>query len=99
MTCLASVGLIAATIYSLRFVQKVFLGTDHYEGKIWDLSVREKLISAVLVIIIVWLGLMPQPVLNMAKPAILNTLSAKEKNAEKPGAYLFHPANNIKDIQ
>ena len=62
MTCLASIGLIAATIYSLRIVQKVFLGKKTIDYKMDDLTVREKVISASLVIAIVWLGLFPQPV-------------------------------------
>jgi NADH-quinone oxidoreductase subunit M len=75
MSCLASLGLIAATIYSLRIVQKVFLGHQNSEWKIPDLTLREKVVSALLVIAIVWLGLFPQPVLNTAKPAILKTLN------------------------
>ena len=75
MSCLASLGLIAATIYSLRIVQKVFLGQANTDWKMDDLSVREKLVSASLVIAILLLGLFPQPVLNTAKPAILKTLN------------------------
>jgi NADH-quinone oxidoreductase subunit M len=74
MSCLASVGLIAATIYSLRIVQKVFLGHKNSDWKIHDLTIREKAVSAALVIAIVWLGLFPQPVLKTARPAILKTL-------------------------
>jgi NADH-quinone oxidoreductase subunit M len=78
MSCLASLGLIAATIYSLRIVQKVFLGNKNTDWKIYDLTIREKAVSAALVIAIVWLGLFPQPVLNTAKPAILKTLNAPQ---------------------
>jgi NADH-quinone oxidoreductase subunit M len=79
MSCLASLGLIAATIYSLRIVQKVFLGTKSTDWKMDDLSLREKIVSAALVISIVWLGLFPQPVLNTAKPAILKTLNKQKE--------------------
>jgi NADH-quinone oxidoreductase subunit M len=75
MACLASTGLIGATIYSLRIVQKVFLGNKNRNWEITDLSVREKLVSASLVIIIVGLGLFPRPVFNIAKPALLKTLN------------------------
>jgi NADH-quinone oxidoreductase subunit M len=34
MSCLACLGLIAATIYSLRIVQKVFLGNKKYDWEI-----------------------------------------------------------------
>jgi NADH-quinone oxidoreductase subunit M len=74
MSCLASLGLIAATIYSLRIVQKVFLGNKNTDWKIHDLTIRETIVSAALVVSIVWLGLFPQPVLNIAKPALQKTL-------------------------
>jgi NADH-quinone oxidoreductase subunit M len=79
MSCLASLGLIAATIYSLRIVQKVFLGKKDTDWKMNDLTLREKIVSASLVIAIVWLGLFPQPVLNIAKPAILKTLNKQKE--------------------
>ena len=79
MSCLASLGLIAATIYSLRIVQKVFLGNKNTDWKMNDLTIREKIVSALLVIVIVWLGLFPKPVLNTAKPAILKTLNNQKE--------------------
>ena len=76
MTCFASAGLVAATIYSLRIVQKVFLGKYNVEWKITDLSMREKVVSASLVIVIVWLGLFPGTLFRIARPALLKTLDA-----------------------
>jgi len=85
MSCLASLGLIAATIYSLRIVQKVFLGNKNTDWKMNDLTLREKAVSALLVISILWLGLFPQPVLNTAKPALLKTLiKQKEITYQNP---------------
>jgi NADH:ubiquinone oxidoreductase subunit 4 (chain M) len=87
MSCLASLGLIAATIYSLRIVQKVFLGKKNTDWTMNDLTIREKVVSASLVIAILWLGLFPKPVLEMAKPAILKTLNKqKEISYEYPGS-------------
>jgi NADH-quinone oxidoreductase subunit M len=87
MSCLASLGLIAATIYSLRIVQKVFLGNRNTDWKMNDLTLREKAVSALLVIAIVWLGLFPKPVLDTAKPAIQKTLKKqKELSFEYPGS-------------
>jgi len=79
MSCLASLGLIAATIYSLRIVQKVFLGNKNTDWEMHDLTIREKIVSATLVIAILWLGLFPQPVLNTAKPALLKTLNNQKE--------------------
>ncbi len=81
MSCLASLGLIAATIYSLRIVQKVFMGRKNTDWKIIDLTIREKVVSGSLVIAIVWLGLFPRPVLNTAKPALLKTLKNQKEIA------------------
>jgi len=79
MSCLASLGLIAATIYSLRIVQKVFLGNKNTDWKMSDLTIREKIVSAIMVIAIVGLGLYPKPVLDTAKPAILKTLNKQKE--------------------
>jgi NADH-quinone oxidoreductase subunit M len=76
MSCLASAGLIAATIYSLRIVQKVFFGHKNNETQMTDLSLREKLVGASLVIVIVVLGLFPKPVFDTAKPALLKTIES-----------------------
>jgi NADH-quinone oxidoreductase subunit M len=74
MSCLASLGLIAATLYSLRIVQKVFLGKDTSDWKMNDLNLREKVVSALMVIAILWIGLFPKPVLDTARPALIKTL-------------------------
>jgi NADH-quinone oxidoreductase subunit M len=79
MSCLACLGLIGATIYSLRIVQKVFLGKKNFEWEMNDLNIREKLVFASLVIVIVCLGLFPKPVFTIAKPALVKTLGTKEK--------------------
>jgi len=83
MSCLASLGLIAATIYSLRIVQKVFLGKKNTDWAMTDLTIREKVVSASLVIAILWLGLFPKPVLDTAKPAILKTLNKQKEISYK----------------
>lgn len=70
MTVLATLGLVAATIYSLRIVQRTFHG-DNPEG--WapaDLSTREMAAFGVMIVTLVWLGLYPQPVLNTSEPAL-----------------------------
>lgn len=83
-TILATLGLVAATIYSLRILQKVFYGTPSNSLELTDLSLREKMIMSVLVISILWLGLFPQPVLNTSKEsvkAMLKSVSNTEATA------------------
>jgi NADH-quinone oxidoreductase subunit M len=79
MTCLASVGLVAATIYSLRIVQKVFLGKESTVWKMKDLSVREIIVSGSLVILVVWLGIFPRPVISTAKASVEKALNSIEQ--------------------
>jgi NADH-quinone oxidoreductase subunit M len=86
MSCLACSGLIAATIYALRIMQKVFFGNKNRDREMYDLNVRERIVSASLIILIAGLGLFPQPVFNIAKPALLKTLDAtKEKTVSGHG--------------
>ncbi len=75
---LASLGLIAATIYSLRIVQKVFLGKKNTENVIKDLSIRESIVLGLLVAAILFTGLFPQPVIDKAKPVIIKTMHMRE---------------------
>ncbi len=49
-------------------MQKIFFGTSQREYKLPDLSFREGLMMAPLVIVIIWLGVYPQPVINAVKP-------------------------------
>jgi NADH-quinone oxidoreductase subunit M len=70
LTILAAVGLISGTVYSLRIIQKIFYGKDESNRILDDLSFREKLILVPLTVIIIWLGLYPQPVLNTIKPTL-----------------------------
>ncbi len=80
MTCIASVGLILATVYSLRIMQKIFFCKVKNEQKLFDLNLREKIVSGTLIAAIVFLGLFPQPVFNIAEPALNN--SFKDERVE-----------------
>lgn len=70
LTVFATIGVVAATAYSLRIMQKVFLGNFSSDKIIPDLSLREKIIMVPLVIAIIWLGVFPQPVMNAVKQMI-----------------------------
>jgi NADH-quinone oxidoreductase subunit M len=78
LTILAAVGLVGATAYSLRIMQRVFYGpprdsTHHMH----DLTAREKLILIPMVICIIALGLFPMPVIRTAKASIQTVLKAE----------------------
>ncbi len=75
---IASLGLIAATIYSLRIVQKVFMGKKNNEYSMKDLTLRESIVLGSLVIAILFTGLFPQPVIDKARPALFKTINAQK---------------------
>jgi NADH-quinone oxidoreductase subunit M len=66
ITVLASTGLVFSALYSLRMMQKVFLGPAPNDNKLSDITAREFIILAVLSVAIVLLGLYPQIVMDMA---------------------------------
>ena len=75
LTIFAAIGLVGATAYSLRIVQKIFLGEEKSGHHLHDVSLREKIIYVPLVIVIIWLGVHPQPVLQTSKPVVLEVLN------------------------
>jgi NADH-quinone oxidoreductase subunit M len=81
LTIFATLGLVAATAYSLRIMQKIFLGHPVSGRKLQDLRPRELLITLPLVAVILWLGLYPQPVLNRARPSLEEQLEAYQPPA------------------
>lgn len=64
LTAVATLGLVFSALYSLRLMQKVFLGPVVAAHPLSDLSTRERIIMAALTISIVVLGLYPQPVMD-----------------------------------
>lgn len=76
LTVIATLGLVLSALYSLRLMQKVFLGPVAVEQPLADLSVREMVIMSALTISIVLLGLYPQPVLDMAKGMIASVMNS-----------------------
>lgn len=86
LTIFATIGLVAATAYSLRIMQKIFFGKVEHTYSLPDLSLREKLILVPLVATIIWLGVFPQPVLNttdqVVKGVLLNTTTEAKANVQ-----------------
>lgn len=72
ITVVAALGILASTFYALRLVQCVFHGENAQRWRLPDLSAREALIVAPMVVGLLWLGWYPQPVLNTFAPAMNN---------------------------
>src|SRR5258708_5296075 len=70
LTVFAAIGVVAATAYSLRIMQKVFLGKSVNDKTLPDLSWREKFILIPLLVAIIWLGLFPQTIFTTVKQVI-----------------------------
>ncbi len=88
LTIFATIGLVAATVYSLRIMQKIFYGKLVSNYTLPDLSLREKLIMVPLVAIIIWLGVFPQPVLNTTGKLVNTLLENKISDARTLSPWL-----------
>lgn len=65
-TVIAVLGFIFSTVYALWMVWRVSFGPQKEAWDITDLSVREMLSLGVLVGVLIWIGLFPQTVINVA---------------------------------
>jgi NADH-quinone oxidoreductase subunit M len=70
LTAIAALGLITAAIYSLWMIQQAFQGSPDEQRQMADFNVREMLAMAAMMVALVWLGLYPQPVLDLAQPVL-----------------------------
>jgi len=75
MTVLASLGLIFASVYSLRIMQKVFYGPQQKEWNMPDFNFREMVVMGSLVAVILWLGFYPMPVLHTSEATMKDVKS------------------------
>jgi len=70
LTVAASIGVLASTLYGLKFIQRAFHGSNVHHWELQDLFAREVVIIAPMIAILLWLGLFPQPVLNTFAPTM-----------------------------
>lgn len=66
----ATIGVLTTTFYALRFVQRAFQGPNLNNWHIQDLVPREGIVMGVMIVTLLWLGIYPQPVLNMFGSAL-----------------------------
>ena len=71
----AALGLVSGAIYSLWMLQQSFQGRPDENRQMADFGRRELLTMAVMAGALIWLGLYPQPVLDLAAP-VLEGISA-----------------------
>ncbi len=75
---LAAAGVILAAVYLLFMFQKLFLGpADKEENRaLRDINLREVLTLAPLLVLILWIGLYPQPFFNLMAPSVDKLVTA-----------------------
>jgi NADH-quinone oxidoreductase subunit M len=97
----AAVGVILSAVYMLWMFQRVMFGpVTHPENeKLRDLTGRERLVFAPLLLLIFWIGVQPQPIISRVEPALARTLelmqersAASKRMAELPAVESSQPA-------
>src|SRR5262245_33061221 len=76
-------GVILSACYMLWMFQRVVFGpiTHEENERLGDLTFRERLVFAPLLLLIFWMGVMPQPFLARAQPALDHTLQVTRERA------------------
>jgi NADH-quinone oxidoreductase subunit M len=71
----AATGVILSACYMLWMFQRVVFGpvTHEENRRLTDLSMRERLVFAPVLVLIFWMGVMPQPFLDRMQPALDRT--------------------------
>lgn len=83
ITAFAALGLIAAPVYALMVIQKVFHGpASEHSPK--DFGLREMALMIALMAASVWMGLYPQPILDATASALDSPLQASMLAGVRP---------------
>lgn len=99
LTIIATTGMVAATIYSLRIMQKVFFGKQNLKQDIPDFGFREMVITGSLAAVIIWLGLFPSAVFRLSEKPVqkvieqvnLQNISAEKQINRNKNTFRFNP--------
>ncbi|MGH7967366.1 MAG: complex I subunit 4 family protein, partial [Limisphaerales bacterium] len=70
VTVAATIGILISTLYSLKVIQRAFHGPNSHEWSLPDLGKRELLMMIPMMLILLWIGLYPQPLFRTFKPAM-----------------------------
>ena len=72
LTVVATIGVLMSTLYALKFIQRAYHGPNVNNWSIPDLVPREVAIYFPLIVILLWLGVYPQPIFRTFQPAMHN---------------------------
>ena len=90
VTCIAATGLVLGAVYSLILIQRAFHGAAAADApQLKDLSKREMSMMAVLMAVMLWIGLYPQPLLDTSAASMRGVQAiysaAQARDATAPG--------------
>ncbi len=72
----AGIGIILSAVYTLNMIQKIFYGeTNALTASVTDISFNEKLSLTLIVAVIFFIGVYPQPLIDLTKDAVSNLLT------------------------
>ncbi len=74
LTAVATLGIIAATLYGLRVTAQVFQGPNRHNWRLPDLVPREWVMVGSMMAGLLWLGLYPQSFIRMFETASVNPI-------------------------
>jgi len=85
---------ILSACYMLWMFQRVVFGpvTHEENERLGDLTFRERLVFAPLLVLIFWMGVVPQPFLNRMQPALDRTLEITKVRAVQSARMAGLPA-------
>ena len=82
LTVISAFGLIFASVYSLWVIQKVFHGefvnSEFDDSHLTDLTHREMVYYAAMMIGLIWMGMYPQSFLTLSQPVLIDLISSAE---------------------
>ena len=71
LTVLATIGIVVAAVYGLSLMQRSFQGTPNAQvATMQDFGFRELSVYAIMIVALVWIGIYPQHVLDLAQPTL-----------------------------
>jgi NADH-quinone oxidoreductase subunit M len=71
ITAAAGLSIILAAVYTLNMIKKVFLGdTNSITGLVKEVSLNQKIILVVVVVLIFMAGIYPQPMIDLTKQTV-----------------------------
>ncbi|WP_281951993.1 NADH-quinone oxidoreductase subunit M [Nitrosophilus kaiyonis] len=98
LTLLAGTSIILGAVYMLRLYKESFFGpiTKEENKKLIDLNAKELFSLVPLVLVVIWLGVYPKPVLGPIDTSVKNMLSLMEKKAVTKEAKDILSSNRVK---